>query len=487
MNTNIRFVGLVSSTLLVVFAAAASWAGEPKPAPRPNVVVIVADDLGWSDLGCYGADLHETPNLDRLASQSARFTDAYAASICSPTRACLLTGKHYARLNMTIWREGAFSTPHDKKLVPPPSISNLPYSEVTLAEVFHAAGYLTAIVGKWHLGDAPYYPETQGFDINIGGTLWGAPPTYFYPYLGTGREPGAFRYVPQLTGGKPGEYLTDRLTDEAIKVIDRAGDRPFFLYLAHHAVHTPIEAKPAAVAKYEKKLRPALHHQNAKYAAMVESLDDSVGRVLERLERGRLAERTIVLFVSDNGGYTIKYKDQQVTDNFPLRSGKGSLYEGGVRVPLMVRAPGHTAAGGVCHEPVYVGDIFPTLVELTGVPDDKERKDKLDGVSLATLVKEPSATLKRDALYFHYPHYYPTTTPASAIRAGDWKLIEYYEDNHAELYNLHDDLGEAHDLAAQQPEKVKELRAKLEEWKRDVKAKVPKPNPDFKAASESGK
>lgn len=464
-----------------------SRANEPESAQRPNVVVIVADDLGWSDLGCYGADLHETPNLDLLASQSVRFTDAYAASICSPTRACLLTGKHYARLNMTIWREGALSTPHDKKLIPPPSATDLPYSEVTLAEVFHAAGYLTAMIGKWHLGDSRYYPETQGFDINIGGTLWGAPPTYFFPYLGNGRDPGNFRYVPQLAGGKPGEYLTDRLTDEAIKVIDRAGDQPFFLYLAHHAVHTPIEAKPAAVAKYEKKLRPGLHHQNAKYAAMVESLDESVGRVLERLERGRMAEHTIVLFVSDNGGYTVKYKDQQVTDNFPLRSGKGSLYEGGVRVPMMVRAPGRTSAGGVCHEPVYVGDIFPTLVELTGVPDDSERKGKLDGVSLATLVEKPSATLDRDALYFHYPHYYPTTTPASAIRARDWKLIEYYEDNHAELYNLHDDLGETHDLAAKQPEKVKELRAKLEEWKRDVKAKVPKPNPDFKADSEDSK
>ncbi len=501
MNTCIRLLKFVLFTLLLHFFAVATWADQSKSVHRPNVVVIVADDLGWSDLGCYGADLHETPNLNRLASQSVRFTDAYAASICSPTRACLLTGKHYARLNMTIWREGALSTPHDKKLVPPPSIADLPYNEVTLAELFHAAGYLTAMVGKWHLGDSRYYPETQGFDINIGGTLWGAPPTYFFPYLGNGREPGNFRYVPQLAGGKPGEYLTDRLTDEAIKVIDRAGDQPFFLYLAHHAVHTPIEAKPAAVAKYEKKLRPGLHHQNAKYAAMVESLDDSVGRVLERLERGGLAERTIVLFVSENGGYTVKYKDQQVTDNFPLRSGTGSLYEGGVRVPRMLRAPGRTAAGGVCHEPVYVGDIFPTLVALTGVPrrglahfaesaeqnvpvpDSSEPGATTDGLSLAALLKEPSATLDRDALYFHYPHYYPTTTPASAIRAGDWKLIEYYEDNHAELYNLHDDLGEAHDLAAKQPEKAKELRQKLEEWKRDVKAKVPKPNPDFKATT----
>lgn len=486
---NMADESLIRLLLIVLGAISLSKvcsADEPKPVQRPNVVVIVADDLGWSDLGCYGADLHETPNLNRLASQSVRFTDAYAASICSPTRACLLTGKHYVRLGMTIWREGALSTPHDKMLIPPPSIADLPYREVTLAEVFHAAGYLTAMVGKWHLGDARHYPETQGFDINIGGTLWGAPPTYFFPYLGTGREEGNFRYVPHLEGGKAGEYLTDRLTDEAIKVIDRAGDQPFFLYLAHHAVHTPIEAKQPMMEKYQKKMRPGMHHQNAKYAAMVESLDESVGRVLERLERDGLAERTIVLFVSDNGGYTVKYKDHQVTDNFPLRSGKGSLYEGGVRVPMIVRAPGHTAAGGVCHEPVYVGDVFPTLVELAGVPDNQDHGE-LDGVSLASLVEKPSAKLNREALYFHYPHYYPTTTPASAIRAGDWKLLEYYEDNHAELYNLHDDLSEAHDLAAKQPEKVKELRAKLEEWKRDVKAKLPKANPEFKAALESGK
>jgi arylsulfatase A-like enzyme len=466
-----------SSEQNVPVPLSADGIGSKRP---PNVVLILADDLGWADLGCYGADLHETPNIDRLAKQSVRFTDAYAASICSPTRACLLTGKHYARLNFTIWREAALTTPHDKKLIPPPSIADLPYSEVTLAEAFRSAGYLTAIVGKWHLGSARFYPETQGFDINIGGTLWGAPASYFFPYRGSGRYEGDFRYVPRLDGGKPGEYLTDRLTDEALKVIDRAGDKPFFLYLAHHAVHTPIEAKPDLVEHYEKRLKPGLHHRNPKYAAMVQSLDESVGRVLEHLEQRGLAEQTVVIFLSDNGGHVIKFNGMQVTDNYPLRSGKGSLYEGGVRVPLMVRWPGGTQANGVCHEPVYVADLYPTLLEITGLTGDKAHNANVDGKSLAPLLKQPNAHLKREALYFHYPHYYPTTTPVSAIRAGDWKLLHYYEDNHVELYNLHDDLGEANDLAAQQPEKTRDLQARLAEWKRAVNAQEPTENREFK-------
>jgi arylsulfatase A-like enzyme len=457
-----------------------SVAAEEVKTPPPNVVMIVADDLGWSDLGCYGADLHETPHLDRFANSAVRFTDAYAASVCSPTRACLFTGKHYARLHMTIWREASQNPPQDRKLIPPVAVADLPHDEVTLAEAFRSAGYLTALVGKWHLGGATHYPETQGFDINIGGTLWGAPETYFFPYRGEGRFGKEFRYVPHLDGGRAGEYLTDRLTDEALKVIDRARDRPFFLCLTHHAPHTPLEARPELIDRYQKKLAPGLHHRNAKYSAMVHSLDESVGRIVERLESRGLVERTVVVFVSDNGGHVGKFEGQPATDNYPLRSGKGSLYEGGVRVPLIIRWPCITPAGGaVCREPVFMADLYPTLIEIARIGGDKMHNAKLDGLSLAPLLRQPDASLEREALYFHYPHYYPTTTPAGAIRAGDWKLIEYFEDNRVELYKLRDDLSEANDLAARQPEMAQDLRVRLANWRKSVGAAMPTANPGY--------
>src|SRR4051794_1894059 len=253
-----------SSTLFLIFIVFSSHVSiRAADVARPlNVVLILADDLGWADLGYQGADLHETPNIDRLAAQGMKFTRAYAASVCSPTRSSLMTGKHPARLGITIWLEAARTPPpsRNRKLIPPPAVADLPLEEVTIAEVLRSAGYLTALVGKWHLGDAAHYPEAQGFDINIGGTFWGAPQTFFYPYRGSGAFGQEFRYVPHLELGRPGEYLTDRLTDEALKVIDAAGRQPFFLELAHHAPHTPIEAKPELVAHYEKKLAPGLHH-----------------------------------------------------------------------------------------------------------------------------------------------------------------------------------------------------------------------------------
>lgn len=474
-------------TVLCCLLAPVTWA-EPQTRlldgkQRLNVVLVLADDLGWSDLGCYGADLHETPHIDRLASQGVRFTDAYAASVCSPTRACLITGKHYARLGVTVWREQSQNPPRNRRLMPPLATADLPHPEVTLAEVFQSAGYLTALVGKWHLGDAPHYPETQGFEINVGGTHWGAPQSFFYPYRGAGQFGKEFRYVPHLEWGQPGEYLTDRLTDEALKVIDQAGDRPFFLYLAHHAPHTPIEAKAALVARYEKKLRPDLRHQNPTYAAMVHSLDESVGRIVDRLQQRNLADRTAIVFLSDNGGYVGEFAKMPVTNNHPLRSGKGSLYEGGVRIPLVVRWPGVTSSNAVCREPVYVADLYPTLLEVAGLAGDAAHNANVDGRPLAALLKDPEARLDRQALYFHYPHYYATTTPASAVRAGDWKLLEYHEDNRRELYNLKDDLGETRDLAAMQPAKVRELSDRLDAWRKDVQAGMPAPNADHQPKS----
>ncbi|MCA8990158.1 MAG: sulfatase, partial [Planctomycetaceae bacterium] len=417
------------------------------PHNSPNIVLILADDLGWTDLECYGADLHETPRIDQLAGEGVRFTDAYAMPVCSPSRAALLTGRHAARLHITIWSEGSLSGPTNRKLLQAASLHDLPHEEVTLAELLQAEGYLTALVGKWHLGDADHYPETQGFDVNIGGTHWGAPHSFFWPYRGTGRFGPEMRYVPHLEYGQPEEYLTDRLTTEALEVIDRAVEReqPFFLYLAHHAPHTPIEAKRSGIDYFESKVKPHMHHQNATYAAMVKSLDESVGQVLDRIEQHGLTDRTIVVFVSDNGGFIGKDKGGQIpcTSNHPLRSGKGSVYEGGIRVPLIIRWPGITESGGVCREPVILMDLFETLRSVVSSQVTKE----IDGVNLLAQLKNPDATIDRPALYFHYPHYYPTTTPVGAIRMGDWKLLEYFEDGRVELYHLTDDLGEQHNLA----------------------------------------
>lgn len=448
----------------------------------PNIVVILADDLGWSDLGCYGADLHETPHLDRLAKQGVRFTTAYAgSSVCTPTRAALMTGKHPARLGMTVWSEAAAHPgPQKRKLLPAAAEHNLALDEKALASYLAQAGYLTAIVGKWHLGDANHYPETHGFDVNIGGTLWGAPETFFYPYRGSGLYGKEFRYVPHLEFGKQGEYLTDRLTDEALRVIDRARGEPFFLYLAHHAVHTPIEAPAEIEKRFEARISAELHHQNAGYAAMLERLDASVGRVLARLDQLGLADNTIVVFTSDNGGFIGRDRRRgvPVTNNHPLRSGKGALYEGGIRVPLMVRWPGVTPAKRTSDEPVVTEDLFFTLLAAAGQSPDPNRAR--DGVDLSPVLKDPAASLGRDALYFHYPHYYETTTPVSAVRAGEWKLLHYYEDGHDELYNLAADLGEQQNLAEREAERTAELSGKLKHWLTEVGARMPRENPDYR-------
>ncbi len=438
---------------------------------KPNVLFLLVDDLGWADLGVYGADLHQTPNIDRFAQSGVRFTQAYAASpVCSPTRASILTGKHPARLHLTIWREAAHNPPLNRKIVPPQTMDHLPHEETTLAEVFKREGYVTAHVGKWHLGTAGFYPQTQGFDYNIGGTLWGAPQTFFFPYSGD-RYFSEPRYVPHLEGGKPGEYLTDRLADEAIEILERHRGDPFYLQLWFHTVHTPIEGKPAVADRYRSKIRAGLHHRNAHYAAMVESLDENVGRVLDRLDDLGLADDTIVILSSDNGGFINPWQGEAVTDNTPLRSGKGSAYEGGVRVPLMIRAPGVTQAGGVSNEPVVSTDFYPTLLSLAGLDDEPGHRS--DGTDISALLHDPGTLLGRSALYFHYPHYYATTSPVSAVRVGDWKLLHYYEDGRNELYNLADDLPESKDLAADEPQRAHDMAERLRLWLASVDAQMP--------------
>ena len=434
-------------------------AAPPKSAatPKPNVIVVLVDDMGWRDLSCQGSPFFETPNIDRLAASGMRFTQGYSAcTVCSPTRAAMLTGQYPARLHITDWIAG-----HERpqaKLKIPDWQKFLPLETVTVAERLKAAGYATASIGKWHLGDEPYYPEHQGFDLNIGGSDRGQPPSYFTPYK-----------IPTLPEGPAGEYLTDREAAEAEKFVEANRDRPFFLYLPHYCVHTPIQAKPDVKAKYEAKSAGGLAVKNAGYAAMVESVDDCLGRILAALERLGIRDTTAIVFTSDNGGLVSS------TDNRPLRAGKGSAYEGGVRVPFIVSWPGVTQPGTTSGVPVITPDIPATILDLAGV--GPEPGQPLDGVSLAPVLR--GGRLARDALYWHYPHYHPGgATPYSAIRAGDWRLVRFYEDGHDELYNLTHDPGETNDLAVQEPDRVATLTAKLDAWLAAVGAQFPTPNPD---------
>jgi len=451
---------------------------------KPNVIFIVVDDLGWADLGCYGADLHETPNIDKLADASQMFTNAYSsAAVCTPTRASLMTGKYPARLNMTIWREWAINQQFDQKLLPPNVEGNLPLSEITIAEKLKEEGYVTAHLGKWHIGDGEHFPEVQGFDINVGANVWGCPPTFFYPYRGNIYD--SERFVPGLekssTGkyatDREGEYLTNRLTDEALKIIEECKEKPFFLNLAYYSVHTPIEAEQDVVDYYQKKIKPEMKHQNPIYAAMVHAMDRNVGRILSKLDELNLTDNTVIVFISDNGGLSKEWDGKTVTNNYPLRSGKGSSYEGGLRVPTIIHWPGVTKPGSVCDVPISTQDFLPTILEIVGADNNV----KVDGTSIVTLLENPNSNLEREALFWHYPHYYwPIATPSSTIRKGDWKLIEFYEGNRMELYNLTNDLGEQNNLAENRPEKVKELKTLLDNWRENVNASVPTVNKDYK-------
>lgn len=432
--------------------------------PQWNFVVILADDLGWKDLACYGSDLYETPNLDKLASAGMKFTQAYSAcTVCSPTRAALMTGKYPARVRVTDWIPGL--PPENPKLIVPDFTKYLPLEEASLARAFQQASYATANIGKWHLGGEDYYPEKHGFGVNIAGTDKPGPPSYFAPYG-----------IPTLTEGPDGEYVTDRLGDEAARWIEANRDKPFFLYLPHFAVHTPIQAKAEHIKKYQAKARPGMLHTNAVYAGMVESLDDAVGRVLDKLEKLKLSDRTIIIFTSDNGGRIT----QGTTSNLPLRAGKGGCYEGGTRVPFFVYWPGVTKPGSVSDTPIITMDIYPTVLEIAGMK--KEARQGVDGVSLIPLLRG-TGKLKRDELFWHYPHYQHYqlggTRPYGAIRKGDFKLLEFYDGMRVELYNLKEDLGEQTDLASQLPGKVEELRRRLHAWRTEVAAQMPTLNPNY--------
>lgn len=496
-------------------------ASESKAQAKPNIVFFLVDDLGWRDVGCYGSSFYDTPNIDALAQDGVRFTDAYAAChVCSPTRASILTGKYPARLHLTDWLPGRWEFPFEK-LKSVKIHRYLPLEEVTLAEVLKTHGYRTAIFGKWHLGEEPNGPNAQGFDVQIPKWNKGWPKAgYHAPFKLNGLEDAE------------GDYLTDRLTDEALSFIETNKDGPFFLYFSHFAVHDPIQGRRDLVDKYKKKLgevprqkgapyilegnpdreaplsrveldalfgeepyegykvlpnqtvKIKQHQDNVQFAGMVESMDESLGRVCATLEELGIADNTIVIFFSDNGGMSAaNFGDPRIvipateldraysTSNLPLRGGKGWLYEGGIRVPMIVKWPRHGSHGTVCEVPVISTDFFPSILDMAGLPLQPE--DHPDGVSLVPLLKGEKK-LERDAIYWHFPHYsnHGMQSPGGAIRLGDYKLLEYFENNTVQLFNLKKDPGEQNDLAKAQPKKAGELLKMLQVWRQEVSAQM---------------
>jgi arylsulfatase A-like enzyme len=446
---------------------------------KPNIVYIMADDLGWTDVACYGSKYYETPNIDRLAAEGMRFTSGYTTGPnCQPTRAALLSGQYEPRTGVyTVGNIDRFNW-QTRPLKPVDNVTALPLEKITIAQAMKNAGYATGMFGKWHLGplNNEYHPSKRGFDEAIESSGkhfdFDTHPKTEYPQ---------------------GQYLADFLTDKAVDFITRHKAEPFFLYLPHFGVHGPYQAKPELIERFKKK--PGVGgHNDPTYAAMLYSVDESVGRVMKTLEDLKLADNTLVVFTSDNGGVGgyasvgIKRQKDGVTDNAPLKGGKGTLYEGGVRVPFIFRLPGKIPAGATSEEPIISVDIYPTLLQLA---QSKPPKDyPLDGVSLVPLLTEKKP-LGRDAIYWHFPGYLGQgenqwrTTPVGAIRSGDWKLLEFFEDGKLELYNLKDDLSQANNLAEANPEKARELHAKLKAWRDQVGAKMPTKNDEVAAAGDA--
>lgn len=450
--------------------AAALGVGQPSMAAaaraqrdRPNFVFILIDDMGWPDLGCYGNRFHETPHADRLAREGMRFTDAYAACpVCSPTRASIVSGQYPARVGITDFIPGHWR-PFEKLRVPINRQQYLPLENITFAEALQSEGYTSGVFGKWHLGGREQFPDKQGFDAM--GVLQGSHKKFkLFPETELPDDP----------------YLSEVLTDEAEHFMEANQDRPFCLCLHHYAVHIPLQARERLIEKYENKPKPDSGVNNAIYAAMVEHVDASVGRILDKLDELELSDNTVVVFFSDNGGLRQRFDGDGpiVSTNAPLRAEKGTVYEGGIRVPMIVRWPGVVAAGSTNDTPITSVDIYPTFLELAGA--DRPPEQTLDGESLLPLLRQ-SGELKRDAIYWHYPHYHHSS-PAGAIREGDWKLIEFYEDGHLELYNLRNDIGEQNNLAEGESARAKAMHAKLAAWRESVGAEMPTENPDYDPA-----
>ena len=470
---------LLSCTLVLLSA----WPAVAQPA-RPNVVVIVVDDLGWADIGANNeSSFYETPHLNRLAQDGMRFSNAYAANpVCSPTRFSIMTGRYPSRVDATDW----FAGDRTGRFAPAPLSDRMPESEVTIAEALTSAGYRSAFLGKWHLGPREeFWPLAQGFEVNVGGNARGEPGSYFSPYDN-----------PELTDGPAGEYLTTRLVDEALGLIDAFGDDPFLLVLSFYTVHTPLQALPDLVAKYERKAaalgpvadefadeeqvwpgdeprRVRTRQSHTTYAAMVDAMDREVGRLIAKLTEVGIDDNTVVLFTSDNGG--LSTAEGAPTSNRPLRGGKGWLYDGGIRTPLIVKWPGVTQPGVTNDTPAISVDLFPTVLEMAGLGAASGLP--LDGVSLVPLLRG-SPSLEPRPLYWHYPHYSNQGGfPGGAIRDGRYKLVERFEDGRVHLYDLQEDVGETRDLAPTMPDRVRDLRERLHAWYAEVDAKFLEPLP----------
>jgi arylsulfatase A-like enzyme len=461
-------------------------------AKQTNFLFILVDDMGWADIGVNGSRFHETPHIDRLAASGMRFTQGYAACpVCSPTRASIMTGRHPVRVDITDWIPGQ-ANQATNKLLHPSDRDNLAHREVTIAEQLKTHGYQTFFAGKWHLGNEGHWPEDQGFDSNIGGHHRGSPPGgYYAPWTN-----------PVLKANKPGEYLTERLTEESIKFLEqRDATKPLLLYLSYYNIHTPIQPYKKRIEHYNAKAEKMfqgetptqsehegstrMRQDNAALASMVAAVDDSVGALLGKLKELKLDQNTVVIFFSDNGGLSTRGgKRFGPGCNLPLRASKGWLYEGGVREPTIIRAPGITQPGSVSHKPMVSMDFFPTMLDLAGLP--AQPKLHADGQSLLSQLRGNETGHR--TLYWHYPHYHGSSwKPGASIRDGDWKLIEFYHHDKVELYNLANDIGEQKNLATRQPKKTAELRAKLQAWQKSMKAKMPVPNPAYKAPAPNSK
>lgn len=442
---------------------------------KPNVLFIFVDDLGWKDIGAFGSDFYQTPNVDFLATEGLSFDNAYAAcTVCSPTRASVMTGKYPATLNCTDWIEG-WNFPHAKLKVPEWT-KFLDEEEVTMAEIFKESGYVTGHFGKWHLGeDEKYWPENHGFDVNVGGWKKGAPNRnkkegyngYFAPFGN-----------PRMDDLPDDDYLTDRLTKEAVAFIEENKDEPFFLNFWLYQVHTPLQAKPEKIEKYKKLLSDDLSQKNPTYAAMVEHMDDAVGVLIQKLKDLGLYDNTIIVFTSDNGG--LVGKNNNITNNYPLRSGKGDMYEGGVRVPLIIKDLSGNTAGKWNSTPIISTDFLPTLAKLADAVVPEKVIRRWDGIDFSELVNGNEQELKRESIFWHYPHYHiEGAVPHSAIRNGKWKMIHNIETDTYELYDLEKDISESENLINVFPEVGRDLINKLENWKNEVQAQMPTSNPDF--------
>lgn len=469
-----NYIFLICFALLIISLLSCQSQEGSNNGEKPNFIIFLIDDLGEKDIGAYGNDFIDTPVIDNLAQEGMKWTNAYSsAPVCSPARAALLTGRNSARVHFTghITAISRHRHPENSRIVPPRDLMILPKEEVLLPEAISPAGYKSISIGKWHVGGRNYWPEDMGFDENIAGWTHGSPPSHFYPYEKPDQSWNPS--IPTLEGGEEGEYLTDRLTDEAIEFIEANKEQQFLLYLSHYAVHTPLQAPKELVDKYQQK-RSATGNDKIDpvYAAMVESVDQNIGRVLETLKTLELKENTVIIFASDNGA------EESIADLGPYRAGKGHLYEGGIRVPFIMRWPGHITPGTISEIPTKSEDIYSTIIDIVG--GEAAPGKPLDGRSLVKDFSGQTDKAEERDLIWYYPHYSPQgSMPGAAILSGEYKLLEFYDPEKVELYNLTNDPGETENLSEDMPWKILELQGKLRKKLHDMNPIMHTPNPNY--------